>query len=322
MAATLGGARITVTGGAGFLGRPVVAALRQRGAEVFVPRSREYDLRTQAGVEGMYRAFPAEIVVHLAAVVGGIGANAASPGRFFYENAVMGIQLIEWARRTGVRKFVALGTVCAYPKFTPVPFRETDLFNGYPEETNSPYGIAKRALLVQLQAYRKQYGFNGVYLLPVNLYGPGDNFDLESSHVIPAMIRKFCQAVDAGDTQVVLWGSGIASREFLYVDDCAEAIALAVERYSDPEPVNIGTGQEIGMRDLAGGIAELAGFQGEMVWDATRPDGQPRRCLDTSRAAARLGFRATTDLRSGLAQTMAWWRGQVAAQRAVGTRSR
>ncbi|MGH7193932.1 MAG: GDP-L-fucose synthase family protein, partial [Candidatus Saccharimonadales bacterium] len=247
------------------------------------------------------------IVIHLAAVVGGIGDNQANPGKFYYDNLIMGAQLIEHARRTGVEKFVGLGTICAYPKFTPAPFRETALWDGYPEETNAPYGIAKKAMLVQLQAYRQQYNFPGIFLLPVNLYGPGDNFDLETSHVIPAMIRKFHQARADGRREVVLWGSGTATREFLYVDDCARAIVAATARYEGGEPVNIGSGEEIAIRDLAALIAGLMGYGGEIVWDRSRPDGQPRRCLDVTRAELEFGFRADTPLTAGLRATIAWW---------------
>ena len=303
--------RIGVTGGAGFLGRPVVRRLQARGAQVFVPRSCEFDLRTEAGVRAFYQAARPRMVIHLAAVVGGIGANQVNPGRFLYDNAMMALQIIEQGRVYGLEKFVGLGTICAYPKYTPVPFQESELWNGYPEETNAPYGLAKKLMLVQLQAYRRQYGLNGIYLLPVNLYGPGDNFDPETSHVIPAMIRKFWAAVARGDGSVTLWGTGNASREFLFVEDCAEAIVLAAERYNAPEPVNIGNGREISIRDLAAMIADAVGFQGEIVWDASRPDGQPRRCLDIARAQALFGFRAGTSFESGLRQTVAWWRDSV-----------
>jgi GDP-L-fucose synthase len=249
-------------------------------------------------------------VIHLAARVGGIGANRANPGRFFYENLMMGAQLIEESRRAGVEKLVAVGTVCAYPKHTPVPFREDDLWNGYPEETNAPYGLAKKMLLVQAQAYRQQYGFPAIYLLPVNLYGPGDNLDPETSHVIPALIKKCCDAVDRGNRAIEVWGTGSASREFLYVDDCARAIVMAAGRYDEPEPVNLGSGREITVRDLVGLIAELTGFRGEIRWDHSKPDGQPRRCLDVSRAEAAFGFRAETTFREGLERTVAWYRSQ------------
>ena len=303
--------RIVVTGGAGFLGGPVCERLRAQGAEVMVPRSRDFDLRIEAAVAGLLEQAKPHIVIHLAAVVGGIGANQANPGKFYYDNLMMGAQLIERARQMGVEKFVALGTICAYPKFTPSPFRESALWDGYPEETNAPYGIAKKAMLVQLQAYRRQYGFPGIFLLPVNLYGPRDNFDLESSHVIPAMIRKFHQARVDGLRQVVLWGSGTPTREFLYVDDCARAIVAATAGYKGEEPVNIGCGEEIQIRDLAALIAGIIGFRGEIVWDSRRPDGQPRRCLDVSRAEAEFGFRASTPLQAGLRTTVAWWEAQV-----------
>ena len=300
--------RVVVTGGAGFLGSFVVEALRARGCrEVSAPRSRDYDLRESEGIARLYDQMRPHVVVHLAAVVGGIGANRANPGRFFYDNAIMGIQLMEYARRVGVEKFVAAGTVCAYPKFTPVPFREEDLWNGYPEETNAPYGLAKKMLLVQAQAYRAQYGFNAIYLLPVNLYGPRDNFDLESSHVIPAMIRKFLAAKERGEPRVVLWGDGSPTREFLYVEDAAEAIALATERYDGPEPVNLGSGEEISIRELAEVIATEVGFRGEIVWDTTQPNGQPRRRLDVSRAERLFGFRAKHPFRDGVRQTVDWF---------------
>jgi GDP-L-fucose synthase len=249
-----------------------------------------------------------EVVIHLAAAVGGIGANRANPGRFFYDNAIMGIQLIEACRRHGVEKTVVLGTICAYPKFTPVPFREEELWNGYPEETNAPYGIAKKALLVQCQAYREQYGMNAIFLLPVNLYGPGDNFDLESSHVIPALIRKCVEAVEEGRDEIVLWGDGSATREFLYVEDAAEGIILATERYDEADPVNLGSGREISIRELAARIAGLTGFSGRIVWDTSQPNGQPRRCLDVSRAEREFGFRASTALDAGLRKTIEWYR--------------
>jgi GDP-L-fucose synthase len=316
----LSGKRVMVTGGAGFLGRWVCQALAAFApAGIVVPRSRDYDLRDPEAIRRLVRAERPEVIVHLAAVVGGIGANRANPGRFLYENAVMGLHLMEEARRAGVAKFVATGTVCAYPKHTPVPFKESDLWNGYPEETNAPYGLAKRLLLVQGQAYRDQYGFNAVHLLPVNLYGPGDSFDLQSSHVIPALIRKMVEARAAGSDRVPVWGTGRASREFLFVRDAARAIALATEHYNRPEPVNLGSGEEITIRELAGLIAELSGFGGELVWDATQPDGQPRRCLDTSAALNAFDFRATTPLRQGLAETIAWYeqqRGQQAARAA------
>jgi GDP-L-fucose synthase len=297
-----------VTGGGGFLGRAVVERLRTRGATgVFVPRSATHDLRTRDGVRGALAQGRPDLVVHLAAVVGGIGANRENPGRFFYENAIMGIQLIEEARLFGVSKFVTVGTVCAYPKYTPVPFREDDLWNGYPEETNAPYGIAKKMLLVQGQAYRQQYGFNAVYLIPVNLYGPGDNFDPASSHVIPALIRKCVDAVESGTERIDVWGTGSASREFLYVDDAAEGIVLAAETYEGMEPVNLGVGLEITIRELVELIAELTGFTGGIDWDPSKPDGQPRRALDTSRARECFGFAASMPFEEGLRRTIAWY---------------
>ncbi len=302
----LAGKRIMVTGGACFLGRNVCAALRLRGpAEIIVPRQAEYDLTEQAQVRRLLDDAEPDIVVHLAAVGGGIGANRHNPGRFFYENAIMGILVMEEARRRGIAKFVNVGTICSYPKFTPVPFREVDLWNGYPEETNAPYGIAKKAVLAQGQAYRQQYGFNAITLLPVNLYGPGDNIDPASSHVIPALIKKVIEARDAGRDHIDVWGTGSASREFLFVRDAAEGIALATEFFDDPEPVNLGSGMEITVKVLAELICELCGFAGELRWDATKPDGQPRRCLDVTRAAERFGFRAQTDFRTGLEESIA-----------------
>jgi GDP-L-fucose synthase len=300
-----------VTGGAGFLGSRVVSHLREAGAVVFVPRSREYDLVSNDGVRRLYRDARPEVVIHLAAQVGGIGANRENPGRFFYENLMMGAQVMEEGRRAAVEKFVAVGTVCAYPKFTSVPFREDDLWNGYPEETNAPYGLAKKMLLVQAQAYREQYGFNAIYLLPVNLYGPEDSFDPAKSHVIPALIKKFCEARRDGQREV--WGSGSASREFLYVDDCAHAVVLATDRYDKPDPVNIGAGEEITIKDLVRLIAQLAGFQGRIRWDATKPDGQPRRRLDVSRAEQEFGFRAQTPFLEGLRRTMDWYVASIGA---------
>ena len=303
--------RVVVTGGAGFLGSYVVEKLRERGCrEIFVPRSKEYDLREKEAILKMYEDFKPNIVIHLAAVVGGIGANRKNPGKFFYDNAIMGIQLIEYARRYGVEKFVCVGTVCAYPKYTPVPFKEDDLWNGYPEETNAPYGLAKKMLLVQLQAYRQQYGFNGIYLLPANLYGPRDNFDLETSHVIPALIRKCIEARERGEDEIVVWGDGSPTREFLYVEDAARAIIMAAELYNKGEPVNIGSGLEISIRDLVRIIAELTGFTGRIVWDTTKPNGQPRRRLDTSRAKEEFGFEAEVDLREGLKRTIQWYETQ------------
>lgn len=300
--------RIVITGGAGFLGSFVVNKLRARGyRKVVVPRAKEYDLRNVAAIERLYSEAQPEIVIHLAAVVGGIGANMANAGRFFYDNAIMGIQLMEYARQFGVEKFVAIGTICAYAKFTPVPFQEDDLWSGYPEETNAPYGLAKKMMLVQAQAYRAQYGFNAIYLLPVNLYGPGDNFDLETSHVIPALIRKFVEAQEAGRQEVVLWGDGTATREFLYVEDAAEGILLATEKYDGDQPVNLGTGEEITICELAEMIAAEVGFSGKMVWDTTKPNGQPRRCLDVERARRAFGFQAAHRLREGIPKTVAWF---------------
>lgn len=303
------GKRMMVTGGAGFLGRHVVQVLHKRGCrDIFVPRRKEYDLTREAAVERLYHNASPDVVIHLAAVVGGIGANRARPGQFFYENLAMGAMLMEYARKFGVQKFVSVGTICAYPKFTPVPFREEDLWNGYPEETNAPYGLAKKMLLVQGQAYRQQYGFKAVHLLPVNLYGPGDNFDPETSHVIPALIRKCVEAVKQGDHEIVCWGDGTATREFLYVEDCAEAIVLATERYDGADPVNIGAGTEISIKELVELIAEITGFRGRIVWDRSKPSGQPRRCIDTSRAWDAFGFRACTPFREGLERTITWYR--------------
>ncbi len=302
--------RIVVTGGAGFLGRHVVDALGRAGAakkHILVPELEQYDLVDERAVARMYKDLAPTVVIHLAAEVGGIGANRANPGRFFYANMAMGLHLIEHARVNSVGKFLQVGTVCAYPKHTPVPFSEDDLWNGYPEETNAPYGIAKKALLVMLGAYRQQYGLNGIYLLPVNLYGPGDNFNPDSSHVIPALIRKFARAKRLGEAKVVVWGTGSASREFLYVQDCARAIVLATQRYEKPEPVNVGAGFEITIRDLAEMIRRMVGYEGELVWDTSKPDGQPRRCLDTSRAEAEFGFVAETDFSEGIRRTIDWW---------------
>jgi GDP-L-fucose synthase len=299
-----------VTGGAGFLGQYVVERLRAQGVEPFVPLVENWDL-TQAGdVDRLFAEARPELVIHLAAEVGGIGANRANPGRFWYSNLVMGANVLEQSRLHGVEKLVVVGTICAYPKFTPVPFKEEELWNGYPEETNAPYGIAKKALLVGAQAYREQYGLDAIYLLPVNLYGPGDNFNPESSHVIPAQIRKMIEANERGEREVVLWGDGSPTREFLYVADCAKAITLAAERYDGPDPVNLGTGSEISIRGLAEMIAELTGYEGELVWDTSKPNGQPRRCLDTERAARYFGFKASTPLRAGLERAIAWYRAQ------------
>ena len=305
------GRRVLVTGGGGFFGRHLVRRLeRERPAALVAPRSKDFDLRDpQASARCLAEARP-DCVIHAAAAVGGIGANRLHPGKFFYDNAAMGLHLIEAARRAGVGKFVCLGTVCSYPGDTPVPFREEDLWNGYPEETNAPYGLAKKMLLVQLQAYRKEYGFSGIFLIPVNLYGPGDNFDPETSHVIPAMIRRFAEAREAGRPEVVLWGDGSPTREFLHVGDAAEAVVLAAERYDGPEPVNVGTGSEISIRDLAEKIARLTGYRGSIAWDASRPNGQRRRRLDTSRAREAFGFSARIGFDEGLAETVAWWQGQ------------
>jgi GDP-L-fucose synthase len=301
--------RVTVTGGAGFLGRFVCEQLRQRGCrDIAVPRRRDYDL-TQAGdVARMYDDFQPDVVIHLAAEVGGIGANREHPGRFFYANMAMGLHLVEEARRRGLRKFVHTGTVCAYPKFAPVPFREQDLWNGYPEETNAAYGVAKKAVFVMLDAYRQEYSLDSAVVLPVNLYGPGDNFDLRTSHVIPALIRKCEQARLDGATELACWGTGAATREFLYVEDAAAGILAAAERISEPLPINLGTGREISIKALVELIARLCGYEGRIVWDATKPDGQPRRCLDTTRARERLGWTAKVDLEEGLARTIDWWR--------------
>jgi GDP-L-fucose synthase len=300
--------RVLVTGGAGFLGSVVVEKLRERECQtVIVPRSKDYDLRDRDAIIRLFREVSPELVIHLAAIVGGIGANRADPGKFFYDNAIMGIQLMEYARQFGVQKFVAVGTVCAYPKFTPVPFREDDLWNGYPEETNAPYGLAKKMMLVQAQAYRAQYGFNAIYLLPVNLYGPRDNFDLESSHVIPAMIRKCVEAKQTGAVEIVLWGDGSPTREFLYVEDAAEGILRAAECYDADQPVNLGSGEEISIRDLAQFIAKEVGFTGRITWDTTKPNGQPRRCLDVSRAKELFGFRIKHTFHEGICKTVAWY---------------
>ena len=300
--------RVVVTGGAGFLGHYVIEGLQKRGCrQIQVPRIEEYDLVNPADIARMYEDLRPQVVIHLAAVVGGIGANRERPGEFFYKNLMMGVQLIEQARLRGVEKFVAIGTVCAYPKFTPVPFREEHLWDGYPEETNAPYGLAKKMLLVQSQAYRQQYGFNSIFLLPVNLYGPGDNFDPRTSHVIPALIKKCVDAVQAGDDHITCWGTGAVSREFLYAADAAEGILLATERYDGAEPVNLGAGREIRIKDLAQTIAQLTGFTGEIRWDSSQPDGQPRRCLDISRARALFGFEAHTTFDEGLRQTIDWY---------------
>jgi GDP-L-fucose synthase len=304
--------RMMVTGGSGFLGRNVVQKLAERGCRnIFVPRKAEYDLRYQEAIDRALADSRAEVIIHLAAVVGGIGANRAVPGTFFYDNLMMGTQLMESARQRGVEKFVGVGTVCEYPKFAPVPFREDDLWNGYPEETNAPYGLAKKMLLVQGQAYRQQYGFNAIHLIPVNLYGPGDNFDWETGHVIPHLIRKCVTAVAENKPQVEVWGDGTATREFLYVTDGAEGIVQATERYNGAEPVNIGSSFEISIRDLIGIIAKETGFQGEIVWDTSKPNGQPRRKLDVSRARDYFGFEAQVDFHTGLRATIDWYVAQV-----------
>jgi GDP-L-fucose synthase len=300
--------RVVVTGGAGFLGSFVVDQLRSKGCrEIVTPRSRDYDLVQMEAVKQLYSDAKPDIVIHLAARVGGIGANQANPGRFFYDNLMMGTQLIEVGRQCGLKKFVATGTICAYPKFAPIPFKEDDIWNGYPEETNAPYGLAKKMMLVQSQAYRQQYGFNSVVLFPVNLYGPRDNFDLETSHVIPALIRKCVAAKESGQTSITLWGDGSPSREFLYVEDAAEGILLATEQYDGSLPVNLGTGEEISIRDLAALIAAEAGFAGQVQWDTSKPNGQPRRCLDVSRAKQLFGFQARHDLCDGLKKTVQWF---------------
>jgi len=306
--------RILVTGGAGFLGSFVVEKLRERGCkEIFVPRSKDYNLVEMEAVKRLYQDARPNIVIHLASLVGGIGANRANPGKFFYDNLMMGVQMMEAGRRASIEKFVAVGTICAYPKFTPVPFKEEDLWNGYPEETNAPYGLAKKMLLVQAQAYRQQYGFNAIYLLPVNLYGPRDNFDPESSHVIPALIRKCIEAkalpqsFNLPPATITIWGTGRATREFLYVEDAAEGILLASEWYNKPDPVNLGAGFEISIKDLVQLIAKLTGFNGEIVWDSSQPDGQPRRKLDISRAEKEFGFKAKTSFAEGLRKTMDWY---------------
>jgi GDP-L-fucose synthase len=307
--------RVVVTGGSGFLGSFIVEKLQQRGAaEVFVPRSREYDLRESEAVQRMLSDARPHVIIHLAAHVGGIGANRLHPAEFFYDNMMMGVPLMHQAWQAGVSKFVAIGTVCAYPKFTPVPFHEDELWNGYPEETNAPYGLAKKMMLVQAQTYRQQYGFDAIYLLPVNLYGPRDNFDLESSHVIPALIRKCMAAKQRGDSSIEVWGTGTPTREFLYVEDAAEGILLASERYSSSAPVNLGSGMEISIKDLVHLIARLTGFDGDLVFNTDKPDGQPRRCLDTSRAEQEFGFRAQTSFEDGLKRTIAWWGEQEASQ--------
>jgi GDP-L-fucose synthase len=301
--------RITVTGGAGFLGNFLIKKLQERGcSQPFIPRSSDYDLVKMEDVKRLYQDAQPDIVIHLAAQVGGIGANQDNPGRFFYDNLMMGTQLIEEGRRENINKFVALGTICAYPKFAPIPFKEENIWDGYPEETNAPYGLAKKMLLVQSQSYRQQYDFNSIYLLPVNLYGPRDNFNLDSSHVIPAIIRKCLEAVETDQKEIVCWGDGSPTREFLHVEECAEAILLATEKYNGSEPINIGSGFEISIKDLVTCIAEYCGFKGKIVWDATKPNGQPRRCLSTERAKKEFGFTANKELTAGLRETIDWYR--------------
>ena len=291
------------------MGSHVVKQMRERGsAHVFVPRSAEYNLTKEEAIIRLFKGTKPDVIIHLAAVVGGIGANRENPGRFFYENLIMGALLMEQARLFGVKKFVAVGTICSYPKYTLVPFKEENLWDGYPEETNAPYGLAKKMMLVQSQAYRQQYGFNSIFLLPVNLYGPGDNFDPQSSHVIPALIKKCVDAIQNKENQIVVWGTGKATREFLYVEDCAEAILLATEKYNKEDPVNIGAGFELSIKELAELIAELTGFKGRIVWDSTQPDGQPRRMLDTTRAFQEFGFKARTNFREGLKEAIEWYK--------------
>ncbi len=303
--------KIVVTGGAGFLGRHLIDGLNKRGcsaSNIFIPLEKDYDLRVGDAIRRMYEKSKPDIVIHLAAAVGGIGANRDNPGKYFYDNLMMGVQLLHEAYLRKIEKFVALGTICAYPKFAPIPFKEDDLWNGYPEETNAPYGLAKKMLLVQSQAYRQQYGFNSIFLLPVNLYGPGDNIDLNSSHVIPALIRKICEAKQQGAKEIICWGDGSPTREFLYVEDCAEAIVLATERYDSSEPVNIGAGFEISIKALAEKIAGIMDFKGKIRWDTSKPNGQPRRCLDITRAEKEFGFKARTSFEVGLKKTTEWYR--------------
>ncbi|MBI4546950.1 MAG: GDP-L-fucose synthase [Ignavibacteriae bacterium] len=300
--------KVVVTGGAGFLGSFVVEKLRERKCgEIIIPRKDQYDLRDAEVVQKLYETYNPDMVIHLAAIVGGIGANRENPGTFFYDNAIMSIQLLEYARQYNTPKFVAVGTICAYPKFCPIPFKEEDLWNGYPEETNAPYGLAKKMLLVQSQAYRQQYGYNSIYLLPVNLYGPRDNFDPKSSHVIPALIKKCLDAKRRGEKEIVAWGDGTPTREFLYVEDAAEGILLAAEKYDKPDPVNLGSGMEISIKDLLETIARYTGFKGKIAWDTTKPNGQPRRCLDVSRAEREFGFKARTNFEEGLRRTIEWY---------------
>lgn len=308
-AVTLKNDRIVVTGGAGFLGYHVVKKLEQMGCQnIFITRSKEYDLVTESGIKKMFENLKPDYIIHLAAVVGGIGANRLNPGKYFYDNLMMGTQLIEQSRIYNIKKFIGVGTICAYPKFTPVPFKEDDLWMGYPEETNAPYGLAKKMMLVQSQAYREQYGLNSIYLLPVNLYGPRDNFDPSTSHVIPALIKKCVDAINSGENTITVWGTGQATREFLYVEDAAEGIVKATELYNGSQPVNLGAGHEISIMELVGKIAEMTGFKGNIVWDDTKPDGQPRRCLDTSRAYTEFGFKAQTSFDEGLRKTIDWYR--------------
>ncbi|MDY6854711.1 MAG: GDP-L-fucose synthase [Thermodesulfobacteriota bacterium] len=301
--------RVLITGGAGFLGSFVIEKLKDRGCRnIFIPRSRDYDLVSMEGVRRIYEDANPQVVIHLAAKVGGIGANRNNPGKFFYDNLMMGVQMMEIGRQHGIDKFIAIGTICAYPKFASVPFKEDDLWNGYPEETNAPYGLAKKMLLVQSQAYRQQYGFNSICLFPVNLYGPNDNFDPESSHVIPALIKKCVDAIKTGKKEIIVWGTGRPTREFLYVEDAAQGILLAAEKYNKSDPVNIGAGFEIRIKDLVHLIVDLSGFKGEIVWDDSKPDGQPRRMLDTSRAKNEFGFTANTDFEQGLKRTIEWYK--------------
>jgi len=300
-----------VSGGTGFLGRYVVKKLEERGCrEIFVPRSEDYNLVEMEAVKRLYRDAKPDIVIHLAAKVGGIGVTSKKPGEFFYENLMMGVQMIEQGRLSGIEKFVAIGTVCAYPKNIPIPFKEEDLWNGYPEETNAPYGIAKKMTLVQVQAYRQQYGFNAIYLLPVNLYGPGDNFDPETSHAIPALIKKCLDAVETGKEKITVWGTGEPTREYLYVEDAAEGVVLATEKYNKSDPINLGSGFEISIKDLVKLIAGLIGFNGKIVWDTSKPDGQPRRLFDSSKAEKEFGFRAKTSFEEGLRKTIEWYKEQ------------
>lgn len=299
---------VIVTGGAGFLGGFVCERLRKLGCkDIFIPKIEDFNLTVESNVQKLYSSFKADMVIHLAANVGGIGANKSNPGTFYYENLMMGALLMEYARRKGIPKFVALGTICSYPKHTPVPFKEDDLWDGYPEETNAPYGLAKKMLLVQAQSYRQQYNYNAIVLFPVNLYGPRDNFDLESSHVIPAIIRKCIEARDRGDKEIEVWGTGSATREFLYVEDATEGILLAAEKYDEPDPVNLGAGFEIAIKDLIPLIARLTGFTGQIIWDHSKPDGQPRRCLSVERAWEKFGFRALTSFEDGLRKTIDWY---------------